>query len=160
MYNELKHHGILGQKWGVRRYQNPDGSLTPAGIKRYATKQYAEEALDSNKSMLGKTYDLLTGAHKYQAGFKYADATKKQRKEAAEEYLRKNNTTSRKIQRGVDTATAMLGAIGTVYVADKVFNDGKLTEGMKYTTIHLGRAAISTVLRTMGHTNIRWTDNK
>lgn len=31
---ELYHHGILGQKWGVRRYQNKDGSLTPAGKKR------------------------------------------------------------------------------------------------------------------------------
>lgn len=31
----LAHHGILGQKWGVRRYQNPDGSLTNAGKARY-----------------------------------------------------------------------------------------------------------------------------
>ena len=33
--NSLEHHGILGQKWGVRRYQNEDGSYTQAGLKRY-----------------------------------------------------------------------------------------------------------------------------
>lgn len=33
---ELYHHGVKGQKWGVRRYQNADGSLTPAGKKRAA----------------------------------------------------------------------------------------------------------------------------
>lgn len=32
---ELAHHGILGQKWGVRRYQNKDGSLTEKGKKHY-----------------------------------------------------------------------------------------------------------------------------
>lgn len=32
---ELQHHGIKGQKWGVRRFQNEDGSLTDAGRKRY-----------------------------------------------------------------------------------------------------------------------------
>lgn len=35
MNNELEHHGIKGQRWGVRRYQNKDGSLTPRGEKRY-----------------------------------------------------------------------------------------------------------------------------
>lgn len=35
---ELYHHGVKGMKWGVRRYQNKDGSLTPAGKKRYYTE--------------------------------------------------------------------------------------------------------------------------
>lgn len=35
MSNYLIHHGILGQKWGVRRFQNEDGSLTSAGKNRY-----------------------------------------------------------------------------------------------------------------------------
>lgn len=46
--NELYHHGILGQKWGIRRYQNADGSLTPEGQKRYEryrrTRERAEAA--------------------------------------------------------------------------------------------------------------------
>ena len=33
--DELAHHGIKGQRWGVRRFQNADGSLTSAGEKRY-----------------------------------------------------------------------------------------------------------------------------
>lgn len=33
--DELYHHGIQGQKWGIRRYQNEDGSLTDAGMRRY-----------------------------------------------------------------------------------------------------------------------------
>lgn len=36
--NYLAHYGIKGQKWGVRRFQNPDGSLTEAGKKRYNEK--------------------------------------------------------------------------------------------------------------------------
>lgn len=38
--NELLHYGIKGMRWGVRRYQNPDGSLTPAGKKKYSKELY------------------------------------------------------------------------------------------------------------------------
>jgi hypothetical protein len=34
----LKHYGIVGMKWGIRRYQNPDGSLTPRGARRLDRK--------------------------------------------------------------------------------------------------------------------------
>ena len=42
--SDLQHHGILGQKWGVRRFQNKDGSYTTAGKSRYQRgKNYAQE---------------------------------------------------------------------------------------------------------------------
>lgn len=40
---ELYHHGIKGQKWGIRRYRNLDGTLTPAGKKRYAKQEYKRQ---------------------------------------------------------------------------------------------------------------------
>ena len=41
---ELYHHGVKGQRWGIRRYQNKDGSLTPYGKKRYAKELAKLEA--------------------------------------------------------------------------------------------------------------------
>lgn len=48
-YNELYHHGILGMHWGIRRYQNPDGSLTPAGKRRLERKDVRWAKKNYNK---------------------------------------------------------------------------------------------------------------
>lgn len=50
MENALCHHGIKGQKWGVRRYQNPDGTWTDAGKRRYGDSDGPEENSDGKKS--------------------------------------------------------------------------------------------------------------
>lgn len=65
-YNYLMHWGIKGMKWGLRRYQNPDGTLTEAGKLRYAEQEAraaAKEQRRAEKAQKASEQRIAKAAH-------------------------------------------------------------------------------------------------
>lgn len=81
----LKHHGILGQKWGVRRYQNKDGSLTPAGRKRIGLDRYDDEHNSDFVIKKGTKASRVVNTNRYD---EWADPNLGGNKKLAEKYLK------------------------------------------------------------------------
>lgn len=107
----LVHHGIEGQKWGIRRYQNPDGSLTAEGKARYkeakkqGTKDYYK---NTRKNLRNKISSDSVGKHI--AKFLLMGPI------GMTEY---NALRAQDISRGKSLAVMFLGgAIGTLLVTD------------------------------------------
>lgn len=181
MSNELYHYGVKGQKWGQRRYQNKDGSLTPAGKKRYrnddgslndkgvekyAKKGYAQDSLNSRKTVVGKAYDKYTGAHKINASAKYESSSKAKNRERAEKYLEENKAAkeaskkkaAKVLSKGAKAAAEATGKIGMAYMTDQIFYDGMGTKVAKETVKAMGRATITAYTMARGGYDIKWYD--
>lgn len=79
MNDVLSHHGVKGQKWGVRRYQKPDGSLTLAGKKRALKMQNRYTEFSKNKKYRDKDGKLTYAGRKKALKMKeqYSDLTGK-----------------------------------------------------------------------------------
>lgn len=78
--NSLKHYGIKGQKWGVRRYQNPDGTLTPEGKRRYSKSRVKSGDDNSNRRILGSKMIENYMIRKLKRKVKNVDQTKVDKK--------------------------------------------------------------------------------
>ena len=111
--NYLEHHGILGMKWGIRRYQNEDGSYTSAGkehrktlgqhVREYSLKS-TKRAIDRSRSNI-RYYDAWTQEYDNQASkYKAQRSEAKGRREMAKANAEKheNSLTSKLI--GPNTA--------------------------------------------------------
>ena len=99
--NELYHHGILGMKWGVRRYQNKDGTLTNAGKKRYSRDDWSEDAKTANQLKKKRVNQMSN-----------AELRKLTERQQLERNYSSLNPSA--IQKGLVAAAAVAGALGTI----------------------------------------------
>lgn len=111
-YGELYRHGVKGQKWGVRRYQNSDGSLTLEGKKRYYNKDGSLNPVGKGKSVelgyrLMGTSKSLAKRHGY---YTKLDARDIERINTAINNLNANRYTDKQVKRlAKDYETAVNG---------------------------------------------------
>lgn len=156
--NHLAHYGIKGQKWGVRRFQTADGSLTLAGIKRYAKKGYAQDEYEK-RNAVGKTYDKYTGAHKRRGAKKYDISSKSENKDRAEKYVKDNTrTTQQKISKAVATGIKASKKMSALSVVDNIVYGGAGKRAAKTAVTNTGRAAVTAYVMARGGYDIRWYD--
>lgn len=140
----LMHHGIKGQKWGRRRYQNEDGTLTEVGKARYA-ENYSDQQRTRDKKIYGNSAvrrinkRMLNGESIQSA--RHNEAVYKEKKEKAK-------TTTRRIMKPLrDLTIAATGAavlaLGATAITKAVNGEKIVLKDLPRDTINMGRNIVN-----------------
>ena len=135
MKYEIYHHGILGQKWGRRRFRNEDGTLTAAGKERYSSEQYKRD-----KSVYG-----LTGANRIQRNVnKKGDSVSAARSKEARRIgtARKSATVASRVG---SIAGSAAGGIGAYLLTNKLLGS-KIGDPNIAQIVSIGAATAATTI--------------
>lgn len=142
--NKLYHHGILGMKWGVRRYQNYDGSYTKKGLERYRKEEAnyektkeAQKLGNASRSDVRSAKKKMSNAYDQLKRDKMADEGKKlySQGKTITSNIEKATTAEIGIIVGGNVASAFLANYGSIGLA-----------AIAGPTITLGGTAINAIL--------------
>ena len=101
MENELYHYGIKGMKWGVRRFQNKDGSYTSAGKKRRSQEAWSDDAKEA-ANIKKKSVNQMSNSE-------LRKLNERQNLERQHKQLNPN-----RVKRGMAVVAAIAGGMGTI----------------------------------------------
>ena len=150
--DSLCHHGIKGQHWGIRRYQNYDGSYTQAGMKRYNKSLEEYNKKDAAYKEAKKAYKAGTGTEADMVNKKVARRQAKNKLDKDYKHLKQDKlgdqgkklyAEGHTITSDSDVTGKIMSAAGTAAVGAKYLNQLGVISNKEAKAIMYGSAAVA-----------------